>query len=153
NGLIEAMREAFAAAEAARVHLQLVHFKLSGTDNWGGAARVLAEIDAARACGVAVDADFYPYTAAGNPLRNLFPPWVQEGGVEAMCARLSLAAVRARAREEFARNGLNTFGRIPSWDAVTIATTSTRPDDAGLSMAEIARRQGTDPVDAVCDYV
>jgi N-acyl-D-aspartate/D-glutamate deacylase len=153
SGLIEAMREAFAAAEAARVHVQLVHFKLSGTDNWGSAARVLAEIDAARARGVAVDADLYPYTAAGNPLRNLFPPWVQEGGVEAMLARLALADVRARVREEFARNGLNSFGRIPSWDAVTISTAATRPDDAGLSMAEIARRRGVDPVDAVCDYV
>jgi N-acyl-D-amino-acid deacylase len=89
SGLIDAVREAIAAAEAARVHVQLVHFKLSGTDNWGGAARILGEIEAARSRGVQVDADLYPYTAAANPLRNLFPPWVQEGGVDAMLGRLA----------------------------------------------------------------
>jgi N-acyl-D-amino-acid deacylase len=153
NGLSDAVREAIAAAEAARVHLQLVHFKLSGTDNWGGAARILGEIEAARARGVQLDADLYPYTAAGNPLRNLFPPWVQEGGVDAMLARLGRPEVRARVRAEFSASGLRSFGRIPSWDAVTIATAPTRPDDAGLTIAEIARRGGTDPLDAACDYM
>jgi N-acyl-D-aspartate/D-glutamate deacylase len=153
NGLIEAVREAIAAAEAARVHVQLVHFKLSGTDNWGGAARILGEIETARSRGVQVDADLYPYTAAANPLRNLFPPWVQEGGLEAMLDRLARREVRARVRAEFAASGLRSFGRIPSWAAVTIATAPTRPADAGLTIAEIARREGTDPLDAACDYV
>jgi N-acyl-D-aspartate/D-glutamate deacylase len=153
GGLIEAVREAIAAAESARVGVHLVHFKLSGTDNWGGAGRILGEIEAARARGVRVDADLYPYTAAANPLRNLFPPWVQEGGVEAMLGRLARPAVRARVRAELAASGLRSFGRIPSWDAVTIATAPTRPEDAGLTIAEIARRRATDPLDAACDYV
>jgi N-acyl-D-aspartate/D-glutamate deacylase len=153
TGLVDAVREAIAAAEAARVRVHLVHFKLSGTDNWGGAARILAELEAARERGVQVDADLYPYTAAANPLRNLFPPWVQEGGVEPMMARLGRADVRANVRAEFATRGLRSFGRIPSWDAVTIATAPTRPDDAGLTIADLARRRGIDPVDAACDYV
>jgi N-acyl-D-aspartate/D-glutamate deacylase len=102
---------------------------------------------------VQVDADLYPYTAAANPLRNLFPPWVQEGGVDAMLGRLARPEVRTRVRAEFAASGLRSFGRIPSWEAVTIATAPTRPEDAGLTIAEIARRRGTDPLDAVCDYV
>jgi len=153
SGLLDAVREAIAAAEAAGVRLHLVHFKLSGTDNWGGAARILAEIDTARARCVQVDGDLYPYTAAANPLRNLFPPWVQGGGVASMLERLGRSDVRARVRAEFAAHGLRSFGRIPSWDAVTIATAPTRPDDAGLTIADIARRGGVDPVDAACDYV
>jgi N-acyl-D-aspartate/D-glutamate deacylase len=153
SGLQEAMREAIAAAEASRVRVHLVHFKLSGTDNWGGAASILAELEAARARGVRVDADLYPYTAAANPLRNLFPPWVQEGGVDEMLKRMARSDVRARVRAEFAARGLRSFGRIPSWDAVTIATAPTRPDDAGLTIADIARRRDVDPLNAACDYV
>jgi N-acyl-D-amino-acid deacylase len=153
NNLMDAVREAIAAAEAARVHVQLVHFKLSGMDNWGGTAPILGELESARSRGALVDADLYPYTAAGNPLRNLFPPWAQEGGTDAMLERLTRPHVRARIRAEFAASGLRSFGRIPSWEAVTIATAPTRPDDAGLTIAEIARRRGTDPVDAACDYV
>src|SRR4029450_12756926 len=61
--------------------------------------------------------------------------------------------VGASSGEEFPASGLRSFGRLPSWDAVTIATAPTRPDDAGLTIAEIARRRGTDPLDAAGDYV
>ena len=48
NHVFEAVREAIAIGEACGIHVQIAHLKLSGTDNWGGAARLLAEIDAAR---------------------------------------------------------------------------------------------------------
>jgi N-acyl-D-aspartate/D-glutamate deacylase len=122
-------------------------------DNWGGARRLLAEIEAARARGVKVDCDQYPYDTGSNPLRNLLPRWVQEGGVAAMLERLHQAEVRARIRGDLARSGLNNFGRIPSWDAVRVAVSSHHPEDAGLTLGDIARRSGSDPLDAVCDYL
>ena len=69
--------------------------------------------DAARARGVDVDCDSYPYTAGSNPLKNLLPQWVQAGGVDEMLARLALPETRARIRAEIARDGLNNWGRIP----------------------------------------
>src|SRR5688572_1911823 len=68
-----AVDEAVAIGEAADVHVQIAHLKISGTENWGGAARLLERIDGARRRGVRVDADQYPYTSASNPLRNLLP--------------------------------------------------------------------------------
>jgi len=56
-GVFDAVREAIAAAEASGVHVQIVHLKLSGVDNWGRAGRLLEEIEAARARGVRVDCD------------------------------------------------------------------------------------------------
>jgi N-acyl-D-aspartate/D-glutamate deacylase len=153
NHVFEAVREAIAIGETCDVHVQIAHLKLSGTDNWGGAVRLLAEIDAARRRGVQVDCDQYPYTTASNPLRNLLPTWVQEGSMEAMLQRLSQPAMRARLREEIAAQGLNNFGRIRSWDDVRIAISPYQPEYAGRTIGDIARHRACDPLDAVCDYL
>jgi N-acyl-D-aspartate/D-glutamate deacylase len=148
-----AVREAIAVAEATGVHVQIAHLKLSGVDNWGGAARLLGEIEAARARGVPVDCDAYPYDTATNPLRNLLPRWVMEGGIPAMLERLGSREIRARIRNEIARTGLTNFGRIPSWDVVRVAISPHLPDQAGRTFEDIARRRGVDPIDAVADHV
>src|SRR5882724_78848 len=149
----EAVREAIAVAEATGVHVQIAHLKLSGVDNWGGAGRLLTEIAAARRRGLAVDCDAYPYDTATNPLRNLLPRWIVEGGIAAMLERLARREVRARIRTEIERDGLNNFGRIPSWDVVRIAVAPNLPHEAGRTLGEIARRRGVDPLDGVCDFL
>src|SRR6267378_4363173 len=138
---------------APGAYVQIAHLKLSGVDNWGGAARLLNEIAAARRRGLAVDCDAYPYDTASNPLRNLFPRWVMDGGIPAMLERLGRPEVRARLRADIARDGLNNFGRIPSWDVVRVAVAPNLPDEAGRTLGAIARRRGVDPFDAVCDFV
>jgi len=153
RGVFEAVREAIAAAEATGVHVQIVHLKLSGMDNWGRAGQLLEEIEAARARGVPVDCDAYPYTFAANPLRNLLPLWVQVGGVQAMLARLREPAVRQRIAREVDERGLTSFGRVPSWDAVSISTSRTRTRDAGRSLAELAKTAGLSPIDLVSDLL
>jgi N-acyl-D-aspartate/D-glutamate deacylase len=153
NQVVAAVREAIAVAEATGVHVQIAHLKLSGTDNWGGARKLLAEIDGARQRGLRVDCDQYPYDTGTNPLRNLLPTWMQEGGVPAMLERLSQPGARARIREEIARNGLNNFGAIPSWDAVRVAVSPHQPEQAGRTFGDIARHRGVDPLDAVCDFI
>jgi N-acyl-D-aspartate/D-glutamate deacylase len=151
--VFDAVREAIAVAEATGVHVQIAHLKLSGVDNWGGAARLLEEIAAARRRGVPVDCDAYPYDTATNPLRNLLPRWVMEGGIPAMLERLRRRDVRTRLAEEIARAGLTNFGRIPSWDVVRVAISPHLPEHEGRTLAEVARRRGVDPIDAVADYV
>ena len=151
--VFDAVREAIAVAETTGVHVQIAHLKLSGTDNWGGAARLLAEIEAARRRGVPVDVDAYPYDTATNPLRNLLPRWVMDGGIPAMLERLGRRDVRTRLRDDIARHGLTNFGRIPSWDVVRVAVSPHLPDHAGRTLGDIARSRGVDAFDAVCDFV
>ena len=110
-------------------------------------------IAAARAEGLAIDCDAYPYTAGSNPLKNLLPQWVQAGGIEAMLARLAETETRARIRAEIARDGLNNWGRIASWDCVQISISPHLPQHAGDTIAELAAARGADPIDAVCDYL
>jgi N-acyl-D-aspartate/D-glutamate deacylase len=153
NRVFEAVRETIAVGEETGVHVQIAHLKVSGTDNWGQAQRLLGEIEAARKRGVRVDCDQYPYDTATNPLRNLLPTWVQDGGVPAMLERLASRDVRRRIRAVLDREGLNNFGRIPSWDAVRVAVSPSRPENAGRTLGDIARDRGADPLDAVCDYL
>src|ERR1043166_5702317 len=100
NKVTEAVEEAIDIARAFAIHVEIVHLKCSGVDNWGKAAAVLERIAAARADGCDIDCDAYPYPAGANPLKNLLPPWVQIGGNPAMLARLAQPATRARIRAD-----------------------------------------------------
>ncbi|HUB94275.1 MAG TPA: amidohydrolase family protein [Stellaceae bacterium] len=153
NRVFAALDEAVAVGEAAGVHVQVVHAKLSGLDNWGRAGDFIAAIEAARARGVRIDCDQYPYTAASNPLKNLLPPWVQSDRLDEMTARLADADVRTRIRAEIASNGLNNFGRIPDWNAIRISVSPHKSGYAGRTIAEIARETRAEPIDCLCDYL
>ena len=153
NNIIAAVEEAIDIARTCGVHVEIVHLKCSGLDNWGKAAQILAMIVAARQEGLAVDCDAYPYAAGSNPLKNLLPQWVQSDGLEAMLVRLATDETRARIRTEIEREGLNNWGRIPSWDCVQISISPHLPQHAGETIARLAAGRGQDPVDVVCDYL
>jgi N-acyl-D-aspartate/D-glutamate deacylase len=153
QGVFDAVREAIEVARATGVHVQIAHVKLSGMDNWGKAQLLLREIDAARKEGLPVDCDQYPYDTGANPLRNLLPAWVQEGGIGAMLERLRLPEVRDRIRTDIQADGLTNFGRVASWDAVTVSISKEQPELLGRSLGEIARERRMDPVDQACDCV
>jgi N-acyl-D-amino-acid deacylase len=153
NKVIEAVAEAIEVGEACGVHVEIVHFKCSGTDNWGKAATALAMIADAKARGVDVDCDSYPYAAGSNPLKNLLPQWVQAGGTNAMIARLRHGETRQKIRADIARDGLNNWGRIPSWDYVQISISPQLPQHAGRTIASLAAARGADPIDTLCDYL
>lgn len=153
NKVLEAVEEAIAIAATCGIHVEIVHLKCSGVDNWGKAQRVLDMIADAKARGLDVDCDAYPYTAGSNPLKNLLPQWAQAGGVAAMLERLALPATRARLRDDIARDGLNNWGRIPSWDCVRISISPHLPQHAGRTIAELAAESGRDPIDVLCDYL
>lgn len=153
NKVMEAVEEAIEIARAFPIHVEIVHLKCSGVDNWGKAAAVLDRIAAARQAGCDIDCDAYPYAAGANPLKNLLPPWVQIGGNAAMLARLAQPQTRARIRAEIDRDGLNNWGRIPSWEAVQISISPRRPDTAGKTVGALAAAAGCDPIDAICDHL
>ena len=127
--------------------------KCSGVDNWGKAGQILARIERARAEGCDIDCDAYPYAAGANPLKNLLPPWVQIGGNEVMLARLGLPETRARIEAEIADDGLNNWGRIPSWEAVQVSISPKLPQHAGKTIGALAAERRVDPIDLVCDLL
>src|SRR5579862_4230369 len=153
NKMIEAVAEAIEVADKCGVHVEIVHFKCSGVDNWGKSTQVLSMIAESKARGLDVDCDAYPYDAGSNPLKNLLPPWVQAGGVPAMLGRLAEPQTRERIRADIARDGLNNWGRIPTWDCVTISISPHLPQHAGKTIAALASERAADPIDTLCDYL
>ena len=153
DGVLDSVAEAIAVAETCGVHVQIVHFKCSGVNNWVKVDAALAMMADARARGLDIDCDAYPYTAGSNPLKNLMPQWVQGGGVDAMIARLKLPDTRKRIAADIARDGLNNWGRIKSWDDVRISITPNLPQFAGRTIGDLATERGQDPIDCVCDYL
>jgi N-acyl-D-amino-acid deacylase len=153
NKVMPAVEEAIDIARDFPIHIEIVHLKCSGVDNWGKAAAVLDRIAAAREAGCDIDCDAYPYAAGANPLKNLLPPWVQVGGNAAMLARLAQAQTRARIADEIARDGLNNWGRIPSWEAVQVSISPRRPETAGKTVAALAAAAGCDAIDQICDHL
>jgi N-acyl-D-amino-acid deacylase len=153
NRVLEAVEEAIGVARAYPIHVEIVHLKCSGIDNWGKAAEILARIARARTEGCDIDCDAYPYAAGANPLKNLLPPWVQVGDNAAMLARLALPEVRARIEAEIADHGLNNWGRIPSWEAVQVSISPNLPQHAGKTIAALAAARRVDPIDLVCDHL
>jgi len=143
NKVLDAVKEAIEFAQACDVHVEIVHFKCSGMDNWGKARTALEMIAAAKARGLKIDCDSHPYTAGSNPLKNLMPQWVQAGGVDAMLERIALPETRQRIRDDIARDGLNNWGTgYPSWDCVQISISPHLPQFAGRTIQSLADERG-----------
>jgi N-acyl-D-amino-acid deacylase len=153
NHVIEAVEEAIEIARTCDIHVEIVHLKCAGTDNWGKTARILARLEAARAEGLDIDCDAYPYTAGSNPLKNLLPPWAQAGGMDDMLARLATREARTRLRDDIARDGFNNWGRLASWDSLRISISPHLPQHAGATIGGLAASRRQDPIDTLCDYL
>ncbi len=70
-----------------------------------------------------------------------------------MLERLGHPQTRARIRADIARDGLNNWGRIPSWDCVQISISPHLPQFAGRTIGALAAERGQDPIDTVADYL
>ncbi len=96
--LLEAMDEAIRIGAEADVPVEIYHLKAAGRRNWFKAPLAIAKIDSARAAGVNVQADMYPYAAAGTGLTACLPPWASAEGK--LFENLEDPAMRARIRAE-----------------------------------------------------
>jgi len=112
----------------------------------------LKRIEDARAEGLDVTADQYPWTASSNGLADSLPLWVREGGADKMIARLRDKETRARARTDF----LKADTEWPE-SASRILITSVINDDLrkyqGKTLADIAKEEKKDPLDVLMDIV
>ena len=100
--IFESIDEVIRISRDARIPAEIWHLKTAYKANWGKMPEVLARIRAARASGIDVTANQYPYTRASNGLDACLPLWVREGGTDAMIARLQDPG---HTRADQARNG------------------------------------------------
>jgi len=149
----EAVRTIRAAGEGAR--LQVSHLKCGSRTVWGRAGEALALLEAARAEGLDVAADQYPYTAAGTTLTTILPPALQALGVDACIEALADPHLRDVVRAEIALgvSGWENVASDPGWAGLRISNAGSRPEWAGRSLQELADELRADPADLAFDVL
>jgi len=100
RGLLPAVREAIRIGAEGGLPVHINHFKAMGVDSWGKTIESLALVDSARAAGIDVKVDLYPYTAGSTGSGVLFPQWVLAGGIDSFRIRVTDPETRARMEPE-----------------------------------------------------
>jgi N-acyl-D-amino-acid deacylase len=151
--LLQAVTEAITVGREANMPVQISHLKAAGRPNWGKVTDALSLIDAARAEGLDVLADAYPYIASSTSLRTLLPDWALEGGVEAMLGRLKDSGGRELIREALTSTRGESMALRVGWENIMIVGTTARRDAEGRRLSDIAAARKLDPVDAIFEIL
>src|SRR5215467_2046588 len=153
--LLDSINEAIRIGEEAGVGVQVSHVKASGRENWPKIDAALSLFESARARGVDVFGDVYPYNAGSTKLDNMMPAWAHAGGLSKLLERLSDRATRRRIVEECLIDG-ERWGTVSQggigFDQVFIATCRRRELE-GLNLAQIARQSGMAPAETLMNLL
>ena len=157
--VFESIDEVIRISHEAKIPAEIWHLKTAYKANWGKMPEVLSRIHSARANGIDVTANQYPYTRASNGLDACLPLWAREGGTDAMIARLKDPATRERIKREMddpeAKGWENQWYGSGGADGVMVAAVL-NPELRkweGMTLTEIGKAMGKDPRDAVMDLV
>lgn len=158
NRLIEAVEELLRIAREANIPAEIYHLKAAGQANWGKMDKVIAMINDARRKGMKITADMYTYPAGATGLDASMPPWVEDGGYEAMFKRLQDPATRKKIADAV-RTPTNEWENLylaagsPDRILLTGFKSAKLKPLTGKTLAEAARLRGEDPVEAIMNLI
>jgi len=148
----------------ARVHHS--HAEAVGRRHWPKLARFLEMEEAARAEGIRVSADMFPYTVAATMMLAIFPPWSLEGGLPGLLDRLKDDRERESIRVSIEtvspswppwREGgwPHNLVKAVGWDRIRVSTVGSDRNRAaeGMTLEELGRARGRDAFDAIADLM
>ena len=142
--LINSVRETIHIGEEANIPVQMTHHKVIGVENWGSSVDSLRLVDEARARGIDITIDQYPYTASQTGITALIPQWAQEGGRDRLLERINSVETRQTIKDEVVYKILyDRGGGDPS--NVFISRNSWDPDMAGKNLADLTIERGMEP--------
>ena len=146
--IVPALEEAFTIGREARLPVEIWHLKVSGKSMWGRMKEVTELIEQARARGIDVTADLYPYVASANNLDSSIPDWAHAGGTDAMLARLRDPKDRARILEQLPRDGFS-----PDTILLLSCLNPELKPYMGRRLPDVAHELGVTPGEAMLDLV
>jgi N-acyl-D-aspartate/D-glutamate deacylase len=148
-GLVGSINETLRIARDAAIPVHISHIKALGADVWGQSDTVIALVRAARAAGLNVTADQYPYLASGTSVgASLLPRWAEAGGRDSLRARVGDPSVRPRLVADMERNLVRRGG------AASLLITSQRDTTIrGRTLAQVAEARHVSPIDAALEIV
>jgi len=142
--VLDSVRETIRIGEEGGLPTQITHHKIIGRSNWGRSVESLQLVEAARARGVDVTIDQYPYTASSTGIASLFPQWALEGGHASTLERLAAADQRARIKAVIIENIKFDRGAGDPKN-VQIANCGFDSTLAGKNLADITKARGVEP--------
>jgi N-acyl-D-amino-acid deacylase len=146
--VLDGMAEVFRIARESGAACHISHFKARGNKAWGMAPRMVAAVERARAEGLDITADQYPYTAGSTMLVALLPPWCHARGIEGLNAYLRDDSVEQRIRDEIelGRSDWESSIAASSWDSIMISGVKNERNRwvIGKRIPEIAAQWGLD---------
>ncbi len=147
DDLIESIEEILRIVKEAGIRGHISHIKTSGEKNWHKIDRALQIIEDARAGGAGVTCDRYPYTASSTDLDTVLPSWSYEGGSEEEIRRLK----NDRDRDRIKREVLSEHPEMKYWESIYVSSVSSEKNRwiEGKSIAFVARKENSDPVDMI----
>lgn len=149
-GVIAAVEEVIDVSRQAGITGVVTHIKALGPPVWGSSAAIVERIDAARAEGLSVYADQYPYLASATGLSAaLLPRWSQAGGSDAFAERVADPDTRTRIREAMVQN----LARRGGADRIQFRRFTEDPSIEGRLLSDVAGERGEDPVDTALDLI
>lgn len=158
DGVCDAIREVIKIGETLHAHVHISHLKAMGKRNWN--SRIpegLELIRSARERGLNIACDVYPYTAGSTQLMHILPPEFIEGGTAATIERLKGKANRDRLRDRMEKGGegFDNIAGMVGWENIIMSTLNTPANKRfeGMTVRDIAKARGSDPVDCVCDML
>jgi dihydroorotase/N-acyl-D-amino-acid deacylase len=158
NALDQSLAEVFQIASQAQIPVEIWHLKTAYKKNWGRMPEVLEKIGRARAEGLDISADIYPYIAGSTSLSACLPPWALEGGVEKVLPRLRDPETRQRLKREISADSTdweNIYLGSGGPGGVLVSAVVNRDLDSlqGKRISQIAEEQKKDPLDALFDLL
>ncbi len=155
---MQALNEAFRIGREANIPVQIFHLKVSGKQNWGKMPQVVEAIEQARANGIDVTANQYPYIASATSLGAIIPPKYHDGGTDAFVARLKDPATRAQIRQQLegTSGSFENMWRGTGGPSGVMVVSVLNPEFRrfeGKTIAAIARMENKDPLDAALDLI
>lgn len=148
-GLLGSIKETIRIGKEAGIPVHISHIKALGKDVWGQSVEVIRMVRAARAGGVQVTADQYPYNASGSSVTAaLVPRWAEAGGFNALLKRMDDPEVRPRLLAEMSEN-LDRRGGAES----LLMTSSRDHQIVGKTLAKIAGERNEPPVETALEII
>jgi N-acyl-D-aspartate/D-glutamate deacylase len=159
DSLVDSIQEIIRVAEDAKISAHISHFKATGISNWHNLIIIAIErIEAARAKGLDITADFYPYDGGSTTIMSLVPPTMLHDSQEMLFATLSEKAGRDTLRREISKthNSWDNMALSIGWDRIIINSVSLHDHEAycGRNMEAISHEEGFgDPVDLIAELI
>jgi N-acyl-D-amino-acid deacylase len=150
-----ALQEAVEVGRRSGARVEISHLKLASRTHWGEAERVLAQLETARAEGLDLGWDQYPYTAGATSLDAVVPPAFLAGGTAALLRRLRTEESRAQIAQALtdANSSWENLALDPGWEDITISFHPNRNELHGRSIAQIAASEGSPPLQTALDLI